>query len=79
MPRIPSAKSKDFHAGLIKFGCVEQGVRGSHHKIYNPKTNKTSVIPVHSGKDIKKGTFSAVLRQLEIDADAFVEFLEKYT
>jgi len=76
MPKIPTIKSRDFYASLIKFGCLEQSIRGSHHKLLNPKTNKTSVVPVHGGKDIKKGTFSAVLRQLEIDADAFIDFIE---
>lgn len=70
-------KFKDFYACLIKFGCVQQGARGSHYKLHHPATNKTSVIPVHGGKDMKRGTFAAVLRQLEIDADTFLDFMEK--
>ena len=76
MPRIPSVRSKDFHAFLIRYGCREQGTRGSHCKLHNPETGKTTVVPIHGGKDIKKGTFAAVLRQLDIDADDFVAFME---
>jgi predicted RNA binding protein YcfA (HicA-like mRNA interferase family) len=41
--------------------------KGSHQLYYNPVTNKTVVVPVHGGKDMKKGTFFAVLKQAGID------------
>ncbi|WP_432279863.1 type II toxin-antitoxin system HicA family toxin [Pricia mediterranea] len=34
---------------------------------YNPTTKKTVVVPVHGNKDIKKGTFFAILKQEGID------------
>jgi predicted RNA binding protein YcfA (HicA-like mRNA interferase family) len=41
--------------------------KGSHQLYYNPITNKTIIIPVHGGKDMKKGTFLAILKQAGID------------
>lgn len=34
---------------------------------YNPTTNKTVIVPVQGGKDMKKGTFLAILKQAGID------------
>ncbi|MDR1876384.1 MAG: type II toxin-antitoxin system HicA family toxin [Flavobacteriaceae bacterium] len=41
--------------------------KGSHQLFYNPVTNKTVIVPIHGGKDMKKGTFLAVLKQAGID------------
>lgn len=77
MPKIPVIKAKDFYSFLIKYGCREISVRGSHHKIYNPNTNKTSVVSIHSGQDVDKGSFAGILSQLEIDIDEFIRFVGK--
>jgi len=75
MPKIPIIKAKDFYKYLIKYGCIEVGVRGSHHKICNPKNNKISMVAIHSGNDFSRGSFSDVLSQLEIDIDEFINFI----
>jgi predicted RNA binding protein YcfA (HicA-like mRNA interferase family) len=41
--------------------------KGSHQLYFNPTTNKTIIVPVHGGKDLKKGTFLAILKQAGID------------
>ena len=41
--------------------------KGSHHLFYSPKTNKTVIVPVHGNKDLRKGTFFAILKQADID------------
>ena len=33
----------------------------------NSVTNKTIIVPVHGGRDMKKGTFFAILKQADID------------
>ena len=78
MPRIPVIKAKDFYQFLIKYGCVAISIRGSHHKIQNPKTSKISVVTIHGGKDFDKGAFSSVLSQLEIDVDEFLKFISNH-
>lgn len=56
---------------LIKFlqenGFIFKRSKGSHHLYYNPITNKTVIVPVHGGKDLKKGTFLAVIKQAGLD------------
>ena len=75
MPRIPVLKAKDFYNFLLKYGCIAVSIKGSHHKIFNPKTGKTSVVTIHSGKDFDKGSFSGVVSQLGIDIEDFVNFI----
>jgi predicted RNA binding protein YcfA (HicA-like mRNA interferase family) len=56
---------------LIKFlednGFIFKRSKGSHQLYYNPVTNKTVIVPVQGGKDMKKGTFLAVLKQAGLD------------
>ena len=76
MPNIPIVKTKVLLKYLIKYGCDEISIRGSHHKMFNPETNMTSMIAIHGGQDVDKGSFSGILSQLGIDIDDFLEFMK---
>jgi len=76
MPKIPIIKAKDYIKFLVKYGCQHIHVKGSHHKIFNVTNNKTSVVSVHAGKDMNKGAFVDTLKQLEIDIDDFLNFIQ---
>lgn len=52
---------------LEQYGFLYKRSKGSHHLYHNPLTNKTIIVPVHGGKDLKKGTFLAILKQAGID------------
>jgi predicted RNA binding protein YcfA (HicA-like mRNA interferase family) len=52
---------------LEQHGFTFKRSKGSHHLYYNSVTNKTVIVPVHGGKDMKKGTFLAVIKQAGID------------
>lgn len=52
---------------LLQNGFVYKRAKGSHQLYYNPATNKTVVVPVHGGKDMKKGTFLAIIKQAGIE------------
>jgi predicted RNA binding protein YcfA (HicA-like mRNA interferase family) len=52
---------------LEQHGFYYKRTRGSHQLYYNPVTNKTAIVPVHGGKDMKKGTFLSILKQAGID------------
>ena len=56
---------------LIKFleenGFIFKRSKGSHQLYYNPVSNKTVIVPVHGGKDMKKGTFFAVIKHVGFD------------
>jgi len=52
---------------LEQYGFIFKRSKGSHHLYFNPVTNKTVIVPVKGGKDLKKGTFFAILKQAGID------------
>lgn len=77
MPKIPRVKAKDFFKYLLKYGCTEISINGSHHKIRNNKNNKISVVAIHSSEILFPAMFSAILKQLDIDIEDFIRFIEK--
>lgn len=50
---------------LEQNGFVLVNSNGSHHKFYNPTTNRSTTVPYHA-KDLKPGTEKAILRQAGI-------------
>lgn len=46
-------------------GWVLRRINGSHHIYKNPATGKSIPIPIHGNKDLKLGTFKAILKELE--------------
>ncbi len=51
---------------LEQHGFLYKRSKGSHQLYYHPTTNKTVIVPVHGGKDMKKGTLLAILKQAGI-------------
>lgn len=51
---------------LERNGFYLKRVKGSHKLFHNPISNKTVVIPVHGNRDLKKGTFMAIVKQAGI-------------
>jgi predicted RNA binding protein YcfA (HicA-like mRNA interferase family) len=56
-------RAKELLRRLRELGCVEVRRKGSH--VIVRCGTCTSVVPVHSGEDIKPGTLRAIVRQLE--------------
>lgn len=56
---------------LINFleenGFIFKRSKGSYQLYYIPITNNTIIVPVHDSKDMKKGTFLAVIEQAGLD------------
>lgn len=48
---------------LEEAGFIYKRSKGSHKVFYNPINNKTIIVPYHNGKDLKKGTFMAIVKQ----------------
>ena len=52
---------------LEKNGFIYKRTSGSHKVYYNHATHKTAIVPIHGNRDLKKGTFFAILKQAGID------------
>ena len=57
---------------LEQNGFVYQRAKGSHQLFHNATTGKTIVVPIHGGKDLKKGTFMVILKQAGIDKNDWI-------
>jgi len=54
---------------LRKAGCETVRQKGSHAQVRCPPRGKQTTVPMHSGKDIKKGTLRSMERSLDMDLD----------
>lgn len=77
MPKVPRIKAKDFFKYLLKYNCTEISIKGSHHKIKNNENNKISIVAIHSNEILYPSMFLAILKQLDIDANNFIDFINK--
>lgn len=55
---------------LNQNGFVFKMAKGSHQISYNAVLNKTAIVPIHGGRDLKKGTFFAILKQAGIKIES---------
>ena len=72
--RLPALKAKDLIRILQKDGFVLVHQRGSHATYKHPVTQRRVTIPVHPGKDLKRGLLRGILNDLNLTP---VEFLQK--
>ena len=65
---LPVVTGASVVKALQAAGFVLTSTRGSHHRLKHPDGRATTV-PVHSGKDVPKGTLRSVLRDAGLSAD----------
>jgi len=68
-------KYREASRKLKTLGCEELPRRGSgsHRVWHNPKTGTLASLPDWGAKDLKLGTLRAVIRQLGLDWQQFVD------
>lgn len=53
---------------LTQKGCIQiKNNHGSHQKIKNPANNRTTIIPIHMGKDIDDILWKKILKDLGLE------------
>jgi predicted RNA binding protein YcfA (HicA-like mRNA interferase family) len=76
MPKLPRVKV----SVLIKFveshGFVEAKHKGTSHVIFKHRDGRRTTIAIHGNKEIPIGTMHAILRDIEISRDIFIEYIE---
>lgn len=76
MSNYPSVKAKDFIKVIEQLGFYFDRQKGSH-AIYKDAEGKRVVVPIHSGKDLKQGTLSGMLQDIDLDKETFFKLLQK--
>ncbi len=73
MGRLSGFKYRDIIKRLKGFGFTfYRQASGSHEIWFNNKTNRFITIPNHSG-DMPEGTLRAILKQADIQIEAFLK------
>lgn len=76
MKKLPSLKAREVIKVLKKLGFEEDRQKGSHLILINYFLHKRTVVPVHSGKDIRKSLLKKiVVEDAGITIDEFLKFL----
>ena len=73
MGRLAGFKYREIVRRLKELGFeFHRQAAGSHEIWLNPKTNRYTTIPNHSG-DMPEGTLRAILKQCGVEPDVFLE------
>jgi predicted RNA binding protein YcfA (HicA-like mRNA interferase family) len=73
--RLPRIGGREVIAALRQAGFQVIRVKGSHHFLRHPDGRCTTV-PVHAGETIGPGLLSSILRDCELDREAFAALLD---
>jgi predicted RNA binding protein YcfA (HicA-like mRNA interferase family) len=74
MTRLPRVSGREVVRALERAGFEVLRIRGSHTFLKHPDGRVTSV-PVHSRETIGPGLMRSILRDVEMDVEAFSELL----
>jgi len=74
--RLPVVNGRQVLRALGKAGFLVDRIVGSHHVLKHPgDIRRTVTVPVHPGKDLKRGTLRSIIRQAGFTVEEFVELL----
>ena len=75
MPKFPRLTGQQVIAALKLAGFEVLRVKGSHHFL-NHADGRHTVVPVHRGEAKGPGLMSKILRDCEVEREAFLELLK---
>ena len=74
MPKLPVVKAKELIRALKKLGFFEHHQVGSHMQLKH-KNGRRATVPVHSGRDIKRGMLRGILNDIDLSVKEFIDLL----
>ena len=72
--KLPLLSAKELCKFLEKNGFEFIRQKGSH-RFYRHSDGRTTVVPIHSGRDIKRGLLKGILNEIRMSRE---EFFNKY-
>jgi predicted RNA binding protein YcfA (HicA-like mRNA interferase family) len=75
MSELPALNARQVIRALKRAGFVEDRQKGSHLVLIHPRAKTRTVIPVHSGRTIKRPLLRAILRDANLSVAEFVALL----
>jgi len=74
--RLPVVNGRQVIRALTLAGFVLNRIAGSHHILVHRSDPRRAVtVPVHAGRDLKRGTIRSILRQAGVTVEEFVRLL----
>jgi len=75
MTELPVVTPRQVIRALQKAGFFVHHVRGSHHYLKHPNYPALRVTVAYHGKDLKRGTLRAILREAGVSVEQFAALL----
>ena len=69
---LPTIKANDLIRILKKDGFIMVHQKGSHATFKHPSAQKRVTIPIHPGKDLKRGLLKGILNDLNLTNEEFL-------
>ena len=70
MSNLPLLKTRELIKILKKLGFYQTRQKGSH-AFFSHKDGRTTVIPIHPSKQLRRGLLRSILHDIEISPKAF--------
>lgn len=74
MPRLPRLRGKEVITALRRAGFNLVRIKGSHHFLRHTD-GRCTVVPVHAGEIIGPGLLNKIIKDVEMEAEQFIELL----
>jgi predicted RNA binding protein YcfA (HicA-like mRNA interferase family) len=71
---LPVVNGRQVIRALMRAGFVVDRIAGSHHVLTYPQDPRRTV-PVHAGRDLKRGTLRSIIRQSGFTVKEFADLL----
>jgi predicted RNA binding protein YcfA (HicA-like mRNA interferase family) len=71
--RLPVIKAKDLVRLLQREGYILAHQKGSHATYKHPVTHRRVTVPVHPGRDLKRGLLRGILNDLNMTPEEFIK------
>lgn len=75
MAKLPAVTARQVLRVLKRAGFVEDRQKGSHIILFHPQKRTRTVVPVHSGKTLKKPLFKAILNDAGLTLQEFLDLV----
>ncbi|MAG47270.1 hypothetical protein CL617_01575 [archaeon] len=72
--KLPVLSARELIKILKKMGFEEIRQKGSHRYFRHPD-GRTTVVPIHPGRDIGRGLLKTILNEIETDRKEFFKYL----
>lgn len=73
--KLPALTAVKVIRALKRAGFVEDRQRGGHLILIQPKIGARTVVPIHSGKTIKKSLLRAIISDAKLTVAEFLDLL----